>query len=273
MNGLASPVIILWTLSVLSQLVVCVFLFRRGYSRRLPIFTSYVLLNLFQAVFLLIIYQRLGFNSHSVLILSWITIAITVFARILAGIELIHSVLREYTGIWNLFSRLLVMASAIVLTYAAVDASRDMKWVLTVTDRGFHIAFAIAVVLCLGTVRYYPIHLHPVYKTLLLGFAGYSCAGAVANTLLEHFLFPQYRSHEAIWQAMTLATYILVLIFWATALRKPMAATERPVLLPASVYQKMSPAINHALRRLNEQLSEFLPSSTSENGGSITEEP
>jgi hypothetical protein len=261
MAGLAPSTIILWAFSVVAQITVCGFLFGKGHFRKLPAFTSYVVLNLCQAAFLCGVYAHFRFASDTALRVFWASQAVTLLAQALATTETLHHVLGPYRGIWALGWRLLLLAFSAILSYAAVQAGRDFQWRIVTADRGFHCAFAGALVACLLLVRYYSIPIHPVYKALLGGFCFYSCAIVFKNTLLQalfsHF-FGRYPHYQGIWDATTLLPFTVVHLGWAVALRKPLPATvERFALLPASVYRQISPEVNRRLSLLNEQLSHF----------------
>jgi hypothetical protein len=260
MGGLARSTIILWAISVIAQIAVCGFLFGKGHFRKLPAFTSYVVLNLCQAVFLCDVYLRFGFDSRTSFRLFWGSQAITLLAQALATTEALYHVLGRYRGIWALGWRLLLVAFTAVLSYAAVKAGSDVKWVIVAADRGFHFAFAGALVACLLLVRYYSVPIHPFYKTLLGGFCFYSCVVVLKNTLLQtlflHFKgFPYY---QEVWEVTTILPFAIVNLAWAVALRRPLPATAQPfALLPASVYRQISPEVNRRLALLNDQLSQF----------------
>lgn len=259
MTGLARSVQWLWALTVIVQMAVLGLLFFKGHFRRLPLFTAYVILNLCQAGFLFATYLRSGFHSHTTFLLAWASEAITLLARILATTELLRLVLRRYRGIWALGWRLLLLASVAVLTYAALDARGNMEWAMMLADRGFHLAFAIAVISFLLLVRYYSVPVHPVYKTILGGFCFYSCTVILTNTFSRTFFLRKFAHYEAVWHAAMLLPYVAVLVVWALALRSSLPAVEEhPALLPTSVYNEVTPLVHARLRLLNDRLVEML---------------
>ena len=258
----------LWVSSVTVQLAVCGFLFYRRHFRTLPLFTTYIVLNLCQAGFLSVVYAHYGFDSDRSTLLFRISEAITLVARVFATVELLQCVLGAYRGVWAMAWRLLAVTFTAILvyasyaSYAALHSHTSVPEAAVVTaDRGFHLAFAVALVACLLLVRYYSIGVPPVHKVLLAGFCFYSCTVVLKNTLLHTLILHfQYASphYQRIWDAATLLPFIIVQIVWAAALRKPATAVHRqPVLLPVSVYRQVSPELNLRLRALNEQLSQF----------------
>ena len=151
--------------------------------------------------------------------------------------------------------RLLTVAFVGVFAYAAFKARQNPDWLVVYTDRGFHFAFAVALIACLVVVRHYSIPVHPVYKALLGGFCFYSCTVVLANTV-GRTLFPhEYARYQPIWQAVTTTSYAIVQVVWAIALIRPWRSDDDPDQhLPPSLYQNLSPEINQRLRELNDQL-------------------
>ena len=248
----------LWVLGLLGQMIVCGFLFFRGHYRKLPFFTAYIVLNICQAGFLYALYVHFGFGSHGARMLAWWSEAGTLILRSLATAEVLRVVLSPYRGIWGLGWRVLCVAFGLVLSFAALEAGSNLDWAFVLADRGFHLAFAVALVACLLLVRHYSIPVHSAYKALLGGFCFHSCTVVLANTIGQT-LFPRESAHyQPIWQAVTTGTYAVVQVVWAVALRKPLPAEEKQqARLPASIYQQISPEINQRLRSLNDQLSKF----------------
>ncbi len=250
-----------WAVSVAAQLAVCALLFFKGHFRRLPAFTVYVLLNLCQAGILFVAYRRFGFDSREANLFFIVTETITLVARLVATTEILRAVLGPYRGIWGLAWRLLAVTFVSVFSYAALQSLEDKTWAVMTADRGFHLAFAVALVTCLLLVRYYSIPIDSLYKTLLGGFCLYSCVHVLNDTLLQAIFFRYlhgFTHYQELWNAVTILPFIAALVTWAIALRNPAAeAHDQPVLLPASVYQRVSPEVNLGLRLLNERLSHF----------------
>jgi hypothetical protein len=139
----------LWVISILLQILVTVLLIRNRYYRQLPRLTGYVALNVFQAIWLLGVYARYGFDSNESRLLFWISESITVLARVSAGFELMKRVLEGYRGIWGLAWRLLAVSFLGVLAYATAETWSTWSAAAVSADRGFHLGFAVAIVSCL----------------------------------------------------------------------------------------------------------------------------
>jgi hypothetical protein len=251
----------LWVVSILLQILVTVLLIRNRYYWQLPRLTAYVALNVCQAIWLLGVYARYGFGSHESQVLFWISDSLTVLARVLAGFELIQRLLQGYRGIWGLAWRLLAVSFLGVLFYATAERWSGWTAAAVSANRGFHLAFAVALVSCLVLIRYYCVPVPPVYKSLIGGFCFYSCMEVLRNTILRA-LFAKYQFHfkyyQPFWDAATLLPFITMQVWWAVALRKPAEAVgPRALRKPDTDYGSLSPEINERLRRLNDVLGKF----------------
>ncbi len=245
-------------ISAVAQVAVCGLLLFKGHFRKLPVFTAFVAVNICQGGFLYLVYAHFGYSSHSASVLAWLSEATALILRSLATIEVLRLVLSSYRGIWGLGWRVIAVAYGAVLSYAAIDAGSNVALAIVVADRGFHLAFAVALVACLLLVRHYSIPVDAVYKGLLGGFCFYSCAVVLANTVGQALFLRQFADFQPIWQAATVVAYGVVQVVWAVALRKPLPVEEKQhALLPASIYQEISPEINQRLRLLNEQLMQI----------------
>jgi hypothetical protein len=255
-----SPIVsYLWVAAFLLQLVVAALLVVRGYLRRLPFFSAYIALNLCQAVLLYAIYHYYGDKSMQAYIAGWVSEAITLAARLCATVELLRLVLVSYRGIWGMTWRLLAFTCPMVLALVGIFFSRsDAPVFVMQLDSGYHIVFAVALILCLGLLHYYPIRVEPVYKVLLLGFCWYSCAKILANAALHGFSYAQYVHYWPVWQILSISPYLLVLILWGSALSQPAPATQQqPTLLTDSEYRDISPEITAQLQAINRRLMNF----------------
>ncbi len=258
MSGLVQSVQWVWGISVATRGFVCALLLFRGHFRRIPVFTAYVAANVCQAGFLYLVYAHFGFSSRTALVLAWLSEACTLILRILATMEVLRLVLRPYRGIWGLGWRVLSVAFGVVILYAAIAAGTNVSWAIILVDRGFHLAFAVALVACLLLIRYYSIPVESTYKVLLGGFCFYSCAVVLANTVGPALSLHGFAADELVWQLTMLMAFAGVQGAWAAALWKAAPTAEkRPMLVAASIYRQLSPQINERLGLLNEQLKQI----------------
>jgi hypothetical protein len=255
---LSSIVSYLWAANVLVEVAICALLFIRGYFRRLPFFTAYLALNLCQAAFLYAIYHYYGDKPSAIYIDAWLSEAVTLVARLCATVELLRLALKPYRGIWALTWRLLAVVSPIVLVLVGLASHRDPHGIVMEADRGYHLIFAVAIVLCLVVMHYYPIKVESTYKTLLSGFCWYSCVKILIDTPLQGFLSQRDVQYSLIWQIVAMSAYLAVLILWGSALANPLPALQKQVaMLADSAYSNFSAAINRQLRALNRGLMNF----------------
>ena len=259
MAGLAKYVQGLWAISVGLQVLVCSVLFFKGNYRRLPNFTVYVLSNVCQAAVLYVTYNIYGFRTETAIAIGWASQGATQLLRVLATTEVIHHILKPYRGIWGLGWRVLAAAFGVVFFVTLIDSRRSLLWTIGLADRGFHLAFGIALVACLLLVHYYRVPIHPVYKALLGGFCFYSCTAIVANTIGMILFLKGYGDFAMGWQLVTMGAYMGVLLVWLVALGTPLPQPAQPMTSPEAErrYWELSPRINERLRALNERLDNF----------------
>jgi hypothetical protein len=255
MGGLLSPVQWVWAFSVVAQIVVFALLLANGNLRKIPLFTTYVALNLSQAAFLVLLYRYFGTSSRTEFYLAWASEAATLLAQALAATEVLRIVLRPYQGIWGLGWRMLALVSIVGLGYVAVGTDRSLTWILLEVDRGYHLIFGTAVIACLVIARHYSIPIAPGYKGLLRGFCLFSCTIILASTIYRGLVYKRVAHYEAFWEFTSVLCFAVVQVVWAVALRRPLPAMEPQLsVAPVYVYQRVSPEINLRLHDLNERL-------------------
>jgi len=259
MAGLTKYVQWVWGISVAVQAAVCVVLFLRGNFRRVPFFTAYLMSNVCQAVALYVVYYQFGYGSRTAALIAWWSQCIPQLLRVLAISEVLRLVLKPYRGIWGLGWRVLTFAFSVVFSVSLIGSWHELSWAVLVADRGFHLAFGVAVVACLLLAHYYLIPIHPVYKALLGGFCFYSCTVVLANTIGGILFLHGNANFQMIWQLVTMGAFVAVLAVWAVTLRTPLPEPTQREVSPetARTYWEMSPRINERLRLLNEQLDRF----------------
>jgi hypothetical protein len=246
-----------WACSVLFQLVVLALLLLKGNFRKLPLFTTYIVLNLCQAalIYVMLTYWHPASDSPTNKIVSWASEAATLIVQALATTEVLRLVLNPYRGIWGLAWRILAGISTIVVIFVAIDAARNIDWAIVVADRGYHLTFASAVLACLLFIRYYSVVVAPAYKLILGGFCFYSCMMILINTVIQVVWYRNNPYMEPVWQAGTILSFAVVQAVWAVALWKPLPVEAlRQNMNSASLYLGVSPVINEQLRLLNEKL-------------------
>jgi hypothetical protein len=251
---------IVWAANVVLQISILILIIAKRHYRTLPLFASYIFLNLSQAAVLAVVYPMAGFGSETSYKVFWISQAITMFAQTLASTELLHRALWDYPGIWALAWRLIAVAVAVVVVYSWATANSADQWGLLSADRGYHLTFSVAIVSSLLLVRYYSISIDRVYKSLLGGFCLYSCGSFLADTLQKSLFQQNYRAAAEVWNNFEMLLFFSVLVVWNVALRHPVRAlAQRSGRTPSdqAPYDQLSPQLNAGLREINDVLRKF----------------
>jgi len=241
----------LWALCQAGLLVLLVFLVRYQNYSRYPHFTAYILLNLGQAIVLLLTYRSWGFLNVTSFQIAWITQGLTLIARALAIAELCRRILGGYRGVWALAWRMLAVCAAVIVSYSFLIANWRWEVAIFAADRGLELAIASLIVLLFVFMRYYGMAVAGPDRALAVGFCIYSCAIVLNNTFLMKYLF----AYSTLWNLVMLFAFLVSLAIWIAALRFPVPISIRqPALMDGVLYRQLSPEINLRLRVLNEQL-------------------
>ena len=189
MNSMPLYLKSIWACSILGQLIVLVLLLLKGNFRRVPLFTAYTTLNICQAGFILLLYVIPGISSATFLTLAWASEFVTLVAQALATTEILRITLKPYPGIWGLGWRALASTSVlVVIVVALISRGHTAEERLFELNRGYHLTFATAVIVCLLLVRYYSIRVPTAYKMILGGFCLNSCVEVLIYTFIQAFL-------------------------------------------------------------------------------------
>jgi hypothetical protein len=257
--NLSLPVEIVWAATFVVQLALCGILIIFRHFRKLPFFTAYVCLNTSQSLLVYHIYQHYDSYSHAAMLAGWWSEAVTLLARLFATVEILHLVLISYRGIWGLAWRLLSTTSVVVLVCVVLASRGRPDLALMRADRGYHLIFAAALTSCLALIRHYFIRVENAYKVLLVGFCFYSCVKILLNTILYDYLLQQqqHSQYASVWQIVVVSPYLIIVLFWGTALLRPLPTIQKQQARPTSMYGRISPEINLQLQAINTQLMNF----------------
>lgn len=254
MQPLLHAVTGIWAFSVAVQLTLVVFILLNGNFRKLPILTTYVVLNICQAGLIAVVLFGVGPSPHNAYVASWSSEAVTLVFQALAAAETLRLILGPYPGIWGLSWRVLALATAVIVV-VSVNAVDSPDWALLKADRGYHLTFAAAFIACALLVRYYTIEVPGPYKKLLGGFCFYSCSMVLINTVFQAILYGRYKNYEPIWQFLSVFFFAGFQMVWLAALYKRLPEDSRRSAGPSDEgYQQLSPQINEQLQLLNEKL-------------------
>jgi hypothetical protein len=265
---------VLWILTTALEVLVCALAYRRGLYRSLPFFTAYLTLMVAATGFLWVIYRAFGFASWAAYDSGWITHAILLAARGLAVGELCLRLLRSYPGIWALAWRILLGVSLVFLLHAAVESASQPYWLGTFVlalDRDLELAATGVLIALLLIGRYYTLQMDSIERRIAGGLCVMSVVIVITNGLMFQAAvahpsswlgYHAWLAHAQIWwNSVQGLAGACVLLVWFVALRQPVPAVRpAPVLLPASAYRELSPAVNFRLRAMNARLAELLKS-------------
>ncbi len=269
--GLSVSSYLLWMLSLGLDACLCVLLFWRGASKRLPIFTVYVICSLVTAGTCWIVFRRYGFWSYAAYEVGWVSVGILIVAEWLVTAELCWRGFRAYRGIWALIWRFLLgLSTALLLhaTYGALKQSNRIGSLVLTLQRDLALASAVILVAILIIERHYQLGFGSLERRIAIGLCAYFITAVLSNSLLIQWYVnhwptftnpPSVEHLEAWWNGLKLAVADAALGVWCFALRKPLPAPRPlPEMLPNDTYAELSPAINYRLRALNARLMDFL---------------
>jgi hypothetical protein len=245
-----------WAANVSLGLILSILLIVGKNYRVYPAFSSYILVNLIQALLLFLGSHRWGLTPFALWQMGSLTESIVLIARALAVAEICRRVLSRYRGVWALASRALFLLAGLVFIYSILLARHDWSLVFQSAHRAMELSIASIIVTLLLFVRHYDVESSRSDRSLAIGFCLYSCFAVLNNTLLERWL----DDYSALWNLLGMFAFFASLSLWTWALRKPLSqVATKEILLPRGVYQSLTPEINLRLRLLNEQLSRFWP--------------
>jgi len=265
------------------EAVLCGFIFTNKAHRVLPFFAAYASTLLANTAGVWIVYRKFGFGSLAAYYCYWCTLNLNALMRTLAIAELCRYKLRGYRGIWRLIWRVLAGVAFLFFLHAVFDAwgqpNRLAIYSLTF-DRDFDIISVAILAALLLIHNYYGLSLESLQRTIAGGIFLICGVDAIGDTILRGFyagyLFPLFSAKNSqvwfglkedfsritgIWSTIHLICFMTGMGIWCFALRKPVPKRAvSPALLPAGVYEELSPAINLRLSAFNSRLLELLKS-------------
>jgi len=243
----------LWAASFAIRIVLLALLLSRKNYRRFPSLTFYILIVSVKSVFLYFAYAHWGFDSPTVWPLAWASIAVGICARALAVAELCRLIIARYKGVWALTWRLLLASSIVTLLFSLLAIRGGWFSIITIAQLGVELAITVVIVGLLVLGKYYQVALEQPFQSLALGFCLYSSFSVLNNTVWQRLL----SQYDHLWNVLGMLAFLASLLIWVGALRTPYpASAQEEVLLPASVYGNLSPAITSQLKELNRSLGE-----------------
>jgi hypothetical protein len=243
-----------WDLGFGLRILVLCLLLVRGHIRALPLFSLYLVTNLLQTVLLHFTYQYVDPKSMIAFKIAWGSEAVVTCTRAFAVAEICRHLFAGYRGIWSLVWRVLLSCAVLVLAYSALVSNHRWSMVVLGAGRALELSIAAVIVALFVFLRHYQVTPDPTLRALALGFCLYACVAVINYTILES----QPNRYLPLWSLLGVVTFLASLSIWTWALRIEVPRPVfNPILLPGSVYRRLSPEINLQLRRLNERLGQF----------------
>jgi hypothetical protein len=119
---------------------------------------------------------------------------------------------------------------------------------------GLEAAIATGIVGLFVFARYYEVRVAPVTGQLGLGLGILSCFKIVNDLIFE----TAPRETPRGWNLASSSAFVIILLVWAWALRKPVAVRIRKSIMESAIaYAHLMPQMNQRLAQLNEQLAQL----------------
>lgn len=229
--GLSLVQVGLWASTFLLECVVCFLVFRRGLYRQMRVFSAYAAMLVVREVFLYWAYHVFGYSSRFVFYAFWLSQAIVLLLRAGSIAEIMWKASRGYPGFRMIAGWLAALVSVLLIGRASwVVLHNVMDAPALILGVEHHVEFTAAVVLFLLFVLWirYDVPLRQHEKLIAVGLFAYSVVQEVNDAVAQHWVGPFFHWRDRI----RVVSFMVVLIVWIVALRKPLAA---PVVQPAPV--------------------------------------
>ncbi len=255
---LAASVYALWTFTEILEGLLCAIVVHRRLWRRLPLFTTYVLLKFLVTTALWLVYKHLGYESVFAYYFFWSTQSLLLVTRAGVCAELCWLAFRSRPGLWLHVRKLLIAITAVILVYAAIDAYRQASVVtsfILTTERGLELTVAILLTSLLLIANRYRIPVERVPSLIAVGVCIHSAFQILNNTLFKHWLDPYF----SWWNNVQIVSFQVALVIWLIALRRPLPETKpAPTLLPKDTYYSYARLIGQRLKDLDNDIQEVM---------------
>jgi hypothetical protein len=246
--------LVAWGLAtVLTLILIARILLLRQYAVY-PVFSSYLGVNLLQTAVGIWLYQWYGFSTITAYLVAWSTQALVIVVRALAATEACYLVLGRFKGIWALTARILMVCGGIVLFLATYFGAKSYRLTVLTLEISLEAAIATGIAGLLLFARYYHVQIAPATGLLGLGLGLFSCCRLLNDLVFERYI----RTYATLWNHVSSATYVAILLLWIWALRRPVAReVTDPPSNTDSAYPEVIPKINQRLLELNDQLMQI----------------
>lgn len=249
---------LLWTLTVVLEGLLCAIVVHRRLWRRLPLFTTYVLVKFLVTIALWLVYKRFGYDSIFAYYFFWSTQSLLLVIRASVCAELCLLTFRPRPGLWLQVRRLLTTIAAAILVYAAIDAYRQASVVtsfILTTERSLELTVAVLLTSFLLVANRYRIPMDRAPSLIAVGVCVHSAFQILNDTLFKAWLDPYF----SWWNNVQMVSFQVALVIWLFALRKPLADTDlAPTLLPDNAYHSYARLIGQRLKNLDRDVEEVM---------------
>jgi hypothetical protein len=253
-SQLPTFILITWGLATALTLFLLFHIFSFQLYRTYPFFILYLCTNLAQTALGIYWYQWHGFATLNGYRVAWTTQAFVVVARGFAAAEICYRILGKFKGVWALAVRILISCGAIVLISTLYFGIRSYQLAVITLEMSLEAFIATWIVGLLLFARYYAVPVEPANRMISLGLGLLSCCKLLNDLVFERHV----QVYLGIWNYVSSAAFVGVLLVWNWAMRKPATYTVRePQLNAVQVYQSLIPQVNQRLLELNQQLSQF----------------
>jgi len=253
----------LWLITIGLQVAILLVMTGKRLYRNFPAVYCYLLIGLAESPLLYFVYQTKGYESWAAYWTAWIAQGVVVLARWIAVSELCRTILGQFTGVWALTWRVLVVIGTIALAAAVIFGGHDYTRLINTFDLGLEFSIASVLVAFFAFTRFYDIGVSPALRSMGIAFCLYSCFRAFNDTVLQTFLM----NYSGTWSVIDGVTYLATLTLICVAVYVYQAQQAQTVnLLPSETYAAFVPQANARLIALNERLRLILKAPT---GGKI----
>ena len=247
-----------WGLATALEVLLCLLAFRQGLARRLPVFTSYLVLLVVREAAWWAVYHQFGAQSRIAFVLYWAMQAVMVMARGAVIAEICWQLLNRHIGVWRVARQILLIIGSVLVAVAFVGARLSgpkIALIVLAGERGLEFAVVGILLFGLAFSRYYQVEINRPISLVALGLGFYSAIQLVNNSLLQAWK----QAYFIRWDEVRIFSFQLAMVIWCVSLWKPLAAEQAaPSLLEPHVYGELMPVVNLRLDALNSKLQEML---------------
>ncbi len=239
-----------WGLCFILQIALLCLIFARRHYLNFPAFTTYLAGTIAQGVTEFELYRHFAYLSEISRMGTWTAQAVVTLLRCVAVLEVCRHVFAGYRGIWALIWRVLLFSVPLVAVLTMVSSTSRLDTRIYYADRAASWAISMVIVAVVLFARFYQVNALEPTRSIAIGFFLYSCFTLINNTVLETW----WSAYGPMWTFLETCAFIACLLVWGWALRKAPVIVEAPQLVPADVYQDLSPEVNRRLNALNDRL-------------------